>query len=136
MSNQHVFIIGGPDKRRHATNYAKLKAYYAGLDMDKRHRVEIKPYVRKRTNSQNALYRKWIDIIAIENGDDNDDVHDAFLKKFCPMKTKTVLGEEIEIRSTTLLDTKEMSEYMTRVEAFAGSFLNITLPHPEDQGIR
>ena len=134
MTEQRTFVLGGPDPKRRATNRQDMIDHIKSLDMDKRHRVEIKPYVRKRTNSQNGLYRKWVDVIAIETGNDNDDVHDVCLKKFCPMKTEKVLGEEIEKRSTTLLDTKEMSDFMTRVQAWAATDWGINLPLPEDQG--
>lgn len=134
MTEQRSFVLGGDDPKRRADNRTRLIEHLKSLDMDLRWEVTVKKYVRKRTKSQNSLYRMWVDVIARENGDDNDDVHDELLRKFCPIKTVTVFGEEVERRSTTLLDTKEMSEYMDRVQAFAGSFLNITLPLPQDQG--
>lgn len=133
MSNQ-TFIVGGPDVPRHQQAHKALQDAYRGLDLTKKHRIIIEPYVRKRTTNQNSLYWQWCSIIADETGNDKDEIHEFLLTKYCPSKTVTV-GEEIVSReSTKLLDTKEMTQYMDKVLAWAATTLNITLPLPEDQG--
>jgi hypothetical protein len=102
------------------------------LDMSKPWSVTIEPYRKKRTNSQGALYFKWVGIIARETGNSQDDVHEALKAKFCPPRTVTLGDEERHIRTTTKLTTGEMSAFMDAVHAFAASELAILLPIPEE----
>jgi hypothetical protein len=100
-------------------------------------RVTVEKLKKVRTIPQNRLYHDWIGIIATEMGDSHEDVHDYMRKMFLPPVIKTVGGETFEIlQSTTKLEVPEMSEYMNKVEAWAGSFLGLSLPHPEDMHAR
>ena len=94
--------------------------------------IEIKRHVRKRSLSQNALYWKWIGIIANETGNDNDMLHEFFKRKFLTPMTFHVGGEQFEHRTTTKLPTDQFSAYMDKVNAFAGAELGIMLPQPEE----
>lgn len=131
---QQTFIVGGQDVPRHQQVHKSLQDAYKALDLTKRHRIVIEPYVRKRTTNQNSLYWSWMTLIAHETGNDKDEVHEFLLAKFCPTKTVMVGDEEVTRESTKLLSTVEMTTYMDRVLAWAATFHNITLPLPEDQG--
>ena len=132
MSDKRTFIIGGSDADRKRSK-AAMAAFYETLDMSKKYRLTIEPYVRKRTTNQNSLYWSWMTLIADETGNDKDDVHEFLLAKFCPVKEVTIGDEVVERASTKLLDTKEMSRYMNRILPWAAEF-GIVLPFSEDQG--
>jgi hypothetical protein len=70
------------------------------LDVTKPWQVTIEPKTKKRTLNQNALYWKWVGLIADATGNDNDDVHEALKAKFLTPRTIDLGGEQREIRST------------------------------------
>ena len=130
VTDRSIFYIGG-DKAHYSNELAGLRGGFAGLDKSRRWKITIEKYVKRRTSSQNGLYHVWIDIIAQDTGNDNDDLHEFLKEKFCPVKTIHIGGEEQEIHSTKYLTTAEMSRFMERVLAWAATTLNITLPPPE-----
>ena len=102
--------------------------------------VEVKPHVESRRRAQENLYRGWVRIIAGHTGNDPECLHLFLARKFLGMEHKTVRFEwkgntherEVDdIRSTTKLSMKDMSDYMDQVNAFAADTLGITLPQPE-----
>ena len=105
-----------------------------GLDLTKPWTVEIKKKTKQRTLNQNALYWKWIGIFANETGNSEDDMHEFFKDKWCPISEVTVGDEVRQVRSTKKLKTVEMTEYMDKVYAFIVGEFGIILPIPEDQG--
>ena len=105
----------------------------AGLNIEKKWAVTVERYKKKRTLSQNALYHKWVGIIAQETGNDHDDVHDEFKRRWVPPKEIEIFGEIRMRQSTTDFDTPGMTEFMERVYAFSVSELGILLPLPEEQ---
>ncbi len=122
-------ILRGPDQLAFALRFLQ------GLTLAKPWRVTIAPYVNNRSRDQNALYWKWLGTIAKETGNDTDELHSLFKRKYLPPIFVDVCGEVVETRrSTTRLNTKDMSDYMTQVEAFAATTLGIILPHPDDYG--
>ena len=87
----------------------------------------------KRSIRQNALYWKWIGIIARETGNDADTVSRELCRKFLGYEVRDVLGREVEVvHGTHNLPKERFTELLNAVEAFAYSFLGIILPHPED----
>ena len=128
--SKKTFIIGG-DPTTYPPNKGTVKECLIGLDLSKRWKITVEPFVKRRSNSQNGLYRIWIDQIAKETGHDNDELHEMFKEKFCPTKTVIIGGESTEIRSTKYLTTSEMSQFMERVLAWAATTLHMTLPPPE-----
>lgn len=91
---------------------------------------------KKRSNPQNALYWKWIHIIANELGYADDELHEAFKGKFIGMEQGRDVFGNIFIRpkSSAALNKKAFTEYMNMVNAFAMS-QNITLPSPDYYGL-
>ncbi|QKZ15902.1 hypothetical protein [Spirosoma sp. KUDC1026] len=86
---------------------------------------------KRRTLNQNALYWQWCSLIANETGDDRESVHAAMGRMFLPCRLSRIDKTPVAV-STTSLSTKEMSEYMEKIQAWAGQYLNMTLPTPDD----
>ena len=93
--------------------------------------VVLRHVKKRRTLDQNALYWRWMTLIANEAGDDKDSVHSAMGRMFLPCRLSRIDKIPVAV-STTSLSTKEMSEYMEKVQAWAGQYLSMTLPTPED----
>ena len=106
------------------------------LNPHKDWQVEIKIWTKNRTLPQNALMWKWIQIIGDDLGYTSEELHEAFKSKFLGIeKRKTIFGKEYEtLNSTTELTTKEFSEYMDKIQAFA-MMHDITLPQPDYYGL-
>lgn len=105
------------------------------LDFDKGqiYEASIKRKPKKRTIPQNKLYHMWLNCIADETGEDKDDLHKVFAKKFLGVEQVDVLGEKIgRIKSTASLDTVKFTEYLERIRAFVSLELGIILPDPDD----
>lgn len=112
----------------------RLLALIPTLPDTKEWAVEIKQYRKKRTNPQNALYWKWVHLIATETGNEPDLIHEYLKERFLPPQTIKIAGNEIQVPgSTTKLNTAQMTDYMSWVEQWAASELGIILPHPEDE---
>ena len=105
----------------------------AGLDLAKPWAVTVEPHKERRSLNANALYWKWVGLIAQETGNDPDTVHEVFKQKFLVPEEISFMGEKVFYRSTARLDTGKMTDYMNRVYSFATSELGILLPVPEDE---
>ncbi|MCK5445003.1 MAG: hypothetical protein KAI73_05220 [Rhodospirillaceae bacterium] len=132
MSGRHIFYVGA-DPERYKTEIAAIRECFASLDKSKRWKVVLEPYVKRRSKGQDGLVRIWDGKIADFTGDDQASVHDYLVKKFCPVKHVTIAGDEVEVQSTKYLNTQEMSDYMTRMEAWAATTLHFTLPPAENK---
>ena len=95
--------------------------------------VEVKRLQNRRTLDQNALYWRWLHIIASETGHDAEEVHEAMKRKFIAPAYGEVFGEFVDRRTTTDQTTGSMAEYLERVRAFAATDLGIHLPLPEEK---
>ena len=119
--------------------------------------VEIKPEAKDRSKAQNRLYWKWLHEIHKKTGNDEDQLHFEFKKKFligilkrddddyaamC-LAIKTLKQSESEqyeaiangvIRetSTTRMNTVQFTEYLNLIEAFALKAFGLVLPVPDD----
>ena len=107
------------------------------LDLTKPWVLTIERETKRRTTSQNALMWMWIDSVVKHihehTGTDKDEVHEFFKRKFLPARYIEIGGEIVEYYTTKDRTTKEMSEYMDKIYAWAtaeGYFL----PVPEDLG--
>lgn len=125
-------FIGSEETRQ------KVLAFIAALSLEKTPwTVTVAPYRRNRSLEQNALYWKWLGIVATETGHTADEIHEFCKAKFLPPVFVDIGGEVQEIRrTTTKLKVDDMSVYMNQVEAWAGGELGIALPHPEDMHVR
>ena len=112
---------------------ARVLDHIARLDLARPWDVTVEPHKKKRTLNQNALYHKWVGIIAEYTGHEHDELHEALKRMFLPPRFIDVGGATVEVRrSTTKLSTQEMSAYMEQVYAMASSTLGLFLPVPEE----
>lgn len=119
-------IINGPETLENALQ--GLKA----LNLDKPWRMTVKPYVRRRSDIQHRLMWLWLGIIEADTGNTKEDMHLYFKIKFLGTEERSVLGETItEIKSTTVLNIKEFTEYLDKIERFTAETIGIPLSHPE-----
>lgn len=93
----------------------------------------IKRASEARTIAQNDLMWMWMQCIEHETGTPKQDVYSYYCKKFL-MKTIRI-GERLEkvYDTTSKLNTKQMSDFMNKVQADAAGELGIQLPIPEDR---
>lgn len=119
--------------------------------------VSISPECKKRSVAQNSLYWKWISVVERKTGNDKDQLHFEFKKKFlinilkrddkeyaemCLALSALKQSESEQFRaiadgviretSTTRMDTKQFTEYLQQIEAYALAKLGISLPVPDD----
>ena len=100
-------------------------------------RVEVKD-ADSRSTDQNSLYWKWLSVMAetfTKKGHKatKDEMHELMRFKFLGTEDLMVGKTRIEgqLKSTTKLTKNEMSEYMTKIEAWAIG-CGVILPMPED----
>src|SRR4051812_47452129 len=72
----------------------------------------------KRTNQQNRYYRLVLGLISDDTGDDPDDLHEFFKRKFQMPEVRQVMGEEIEIWTTASNNPEKFSHYVEDVRRF------------------
>lgn len=99
--------------------------------------IKWKTWEKSRSLDQNSLYWMWLDRMAKHFSKQqkftNEDMHDLMRHQFLGYEDKQISKTKIvsQLKSTTKLSTKEMSEYMTKVEAWAADN-GCLLPRPED----
>jgi len=103
------------------------------LDLKDRYTVDITKRVIRRTISQNSLMWLWLTCIEFETGNDKDDLHDYFKKKYLEPEDSKLFGETFLRWSTRDLTTNMFKYYLDKIQAFASTELSITLPDPEDK---
>lgn len=98
-----------------------------------RYILTIKRISEKRTIAQNDLMWMWFACIESETGTPKNDIYDYYCKKFL-MKTIRI-GEKMErvYDTTSRLNTKQMADFLSRVQVDASAELGISLPCPEDK---
>lgn len=135
---------------------SRALAIIKNLKLDKPQEFTLKTYRRNRSIEQHNTYRWWLKIFADELGDDSDSLHEQLKQKFLIpilerenedyqhlMKAvnrhrekgqhkEAAFWENIVRKkaSTTDLDTKQFTEYLSLVESFAAQF-GIALPQPD-----
>lgn len=98
-----------------------------------RYRVRIERYTEPRTLPQNALMWMWMKCIEDETGTPAMEVYDHYCKKFLSYVNRW--GEQVNTTSSKL-DTRQMTEFLRKIQADAAAELGITLPLPEDRYYR
>lgn len=104
------------------------------LNLTKPFEVTIGVYRKKRSNSQNSLYWKWIAILADHHGYTKDEMHETFKQMLLPKKEVVLGDKEIMVSMSTAdkaFTTEMMAEYMDQIAAYAAGE-GILLPSPED----
>lgn len=119
--------------------------------------VEIKPETKDRSKAQNRLYWKWLHEMHKKTGNDEDQLHFEFKKKFlinilkrdddsyaemCLAISQLKQSESEQYRaiadgviretSTTRMNTSQFTNYLNLIEAFALKEFGMVLPVPDD----
>ena len=119
--------------------------------------VTIRPEAKDRSKAQNRLYWKWLHEIHRKTGNDEDQLHFEFKKKFligilkrddkeyaemCLAISALKQSESEQYRaiadgviretSTTRMNTAQFTEYLNLIEAFALKEFGLVLPVPDD----
>lgn len=95
--------------------------------------VVIKRHREQRTLSQNDLMWMWLKCIEDVTGTPKRDIYDIYCKKF--LLRSVSYGDRIELvsGSSSSLNTKQMSEFLEKIQADAATEFGIILPTPQDR---
>jgi len=103
------------------------------------YQAEIKEYKSSRTGAQNRLYWIWMKQVSTQMFEagyalKSDKVwHLYFRQEFLGIRPVEIMGKMLEeLISTTELNTKEFTDYLEKIELYAGSEWSLVMPHPED----
>ena len=109
---------------------AKFINDLAKFDDDIKIVIEVREAKDIRTNAQNRLWWKWIEIISDEFGyEDKQEIHDILKYKFL-LKEEMINGELHQgLKSTTTLTKEEFSKLTQDVFYWANDTFNINLPN-------
>ena len=119
--------------------------------------VEIRSETRDRSKAQNRLYWKWLHEIHRKTGNDEDQLHFEFKKKFLigilkrddkdyadmclaisalkqseSEQFEAIANGVIRETSTTRMNTAQFTEYLNLIEVFALKTFGMVLPVPDD----
>ncbi|RZG91667.1 hypothetical protein EXE08_16360 [Acinetobacter pittii] len=154
--NQAVFII--KDHADITKTISYLHANYTKANFENKPLVvEIKPESKDRSKAQNRLYWKWLHEIHKKTGNDEDQLHFEFKKRFlinilkrddesyaemCLAISQLKQSESEQFRaiadgviretSTTRMNTSQFNNYLNLIEAFALKEFGMVLPVPDD----
>jgi hypothetical protein len=99
----------------------KIKA----LDLTKRWRVNISEEKVVRSLEQNERLWSLYGSVANYTGEDPTTIHELMGYKFLRYQTE-IAGNPVElVKSTTKLNTKEMTEYQEHIEQWASSLVGV-----------
>ncbi len=93
--------------------------------------LTVKRASEKRTIAQNDLMWMWLACIENETGTAKEDVYNHYCKRF--LSKPDPMGEGFINDTSSRLNTKQMTDFMKKIQADAASELGITLPVPEDR---
>ena len=92
-------------------------------------RVTVEVWRKPRSLRQNAYYHAVVvDMISIDTGHSPAEIHEILKDMYCPVRTIRIGNVERQVRSTTLLSTVEMRDYIEQCIAFAAWELGISIP--------
>jgi len=99
--------------------------------------AEFKQFRRQRTLKQNSIYWAWLRCIHRESEEGSayteNDLHEYFSQKYLPWTSKCIHGQEVIVRkSTSMLDTKQFTEFLDSVQLDAMENFQCELITPED----
>ena len=98
--------------------------------------VEIRIRIRSnnRSNEQNSLYWKWIEILSNDLGYTKTELHELIKYKFLKRESKNKDGETtVVIKSTSTLTIKEFNDFMNDILYWSNNTLEISLPQIENR---
>ena len=94
--------------------------------------IKIVERGNRRTNDQNSLFWKWVEIISNEPGYTKEETKELISYKFLQRERIDAEGyTEMYLKGTSTLSKKEFNEFMNQLSFWSNSTLNITLPSNE-----
>ena len=100
-------------------NYEYFNGRIASLDPNVRWTINVAPFKSTRSIEQNSRLWKLYTLLGQHIGHTPDEVHELMGFKLL-RELKTINGEQVEvIKSTTKLNTKEMTDYQDAIERWA-----------------
>lgn len=151
-----VFTIHNHAEIAKVINYLNLNHAKAAVE-GKPLVVTIKPKTKDRTKDQNSLYWLQLHFVEKQTGQDADSLHEIVKNKYVTkilMRDREGFAEMVEairhlkaigsdeyesiaegvyrLISTTILDTKQFTDYLRLVEAHFLAELGIMVPVPDD----
>lgn len=124
MKKREYLIFGTDD-------WVNLRNAVGGLDLTKKWRVTIAPYVKNRTTDQNSLLWAWYTEISEHTGHTPEEIHEYCKVSFLTPRPIIIEGKNtkhaLKYYTTTKLTTTEMTDYMDRIRAWAQTELGMTL---------
>jgi hypothetical protein len=145
MKRKQLARIDLSDPSKPKVTFNSLEAFRSDLrdfKHDDRVWVMIDSYSPKRSLNQNNLAHVWYTMIAEEIGIEMEEAKELIKKKFLTVALTDKHGNEIsdengevqfKVRDTRELTKAETVEYMDKIWRWALSFLNMTLPTPDEQ---
>ena len=101
------------------------------LPLDRPLQITVEHFRKRNSLSQKALYFMWMTEIGDDTGHSKNEMHHFFKREFLPPKVIELNGHVSEQPpSIADLTTVQMSEYMERIQAFAGTELALMLTSP------
>lgn len=111
------------------------RAAFSGLMREMRRgpvTVEIGISHPKHSQKARGYYRGCVlKLIAEHTGHTVNELHDFFKRKFLEPKIREVLGQRIEVWTTTEDDSQEFFDYVELIREFARTDLDIDTPDPD-----
>lgn len=108
------------------------------LPSDQVYEVEVKPFKRTRSTAQNRLMWAWLTEIKKHIHETtgqiygSEDLHEYFKSRFLPSSQVNIGGKVYWVpASTTKLSTSEMTDYLTTIEAYCATDLDLILEKPQ-----
>lgn len=127
-----IFDTAIPELRKQAIERVKYL-------LDKKSKIEIIEKNRKRTYKQNNYLHLILSLFALEYGETLEYVKQEFFKKVVNERifkyefTNYNTGEVRDAwKSTSKLDTAELTEAISRFRDYAAKHMNLYLPQPND----
>lgn len=110
-------------------NRQRLLEFLGRLDVSRDWVVTVEPYIKKRTNTQNARLWKLHSLAAEVTGYSAEEMHEFCLCRFYGAEEVKIGGiiRQIPLKRSSTRNVKEFGEFMEQTEAFYISELGVWL---------
>lgn len=125
------FVIHKQDSLRREN----CRQYIDELDPNRKWKVEITEYRKQRSTEQNAfLHGVPLKILSDHTGYTLDEIREYLAGEFMGWEEYEVFGKKKvrPIKSSSQMDTSEMTKFIEYIQWWASSTLNIRIPSPNE----
>lgn len=121
----------------------RMKCFADGIQIDPEKPIDVifQPHKKNRSLAQNNLLWMWLgrmaNFLREEHGlkTNSDDLKDYFQREYLGHKDYEVPSEDALVTrliGTSELNAAQFTEFLNRIDVYAGAELGLKLPHPED----